>query len=127
GLAEHFFELVDEAFGQRMVQVLTADACELFEQLALAGAQAFRRLDHDLYQFVAAPITVQIYDAFTLEAQYLAGLRTGRNSQFDLAFEGRNVDFRSDRCLRKADRHLDYDVVVLPDEHRMLADMDYDV
>jgi len=36
GLAEHLFELVNEALGQRMVDGFAVDAREFLEQLALA-------------------------------------------------------------------------------------------
>ena len=71
--------------------------------------------------------TVEIDDALALEAQYAARLRTAGDFELDLAFERRHFDFASQRRLRKADRHFDYDVVVLADEQVVLLDVDDNV
>ena len=126
-LAEHLFELVDEALGERMVDVLAVELGEFLEQLALARGQAARRLDDHLDQLVAAPVAVKIDDALALEAQDLARLRAGRNLQLHFAFERRHFDLGAERGLRETDRHFDNHVVVLAHEHLVLLDVDDDV
>src|SRR5579862_9279274 len=70
---------------------------------------------------------MQIDDALALEAKHFARLRAGRNAQLDLAFQRRHIDFGAQRGLRKTDRHLDDDVVLLAHEQRMLLDVNDDV
>src|SRR5277367_3540390 len=111
-LAEHLFELVDEAFGERMVNGLAVDARELLEQLALTHGEPPRSFDNRFHELVAAPIAVQIGKAFALESEDFARLRASLDFQLDLAVESRDVDFGPERGLRKAHRQLDHHVVV---------------
>ncbi len=88
-LAEHLFELVDEAFRERMVYVFAGGFRELLEQLALARSQTLWSLDHDLHELIAAAVAMQIDDALALKSQDFSRLCAGRNLQLDLAFECR--------------------------------------
>src|SRR5208282_1811740 len=110
-----------------MVDGLAVELGEFLEQFALARGQAARRFDNYLDELIAAAVAVKVDDALALEAQDFSRLRGGRNLELDFAFERRHFDLGADRRLRKADRRLDYHVVVLAHEHRVLFDVNYDV
>src|SRR6202035_5409544 len=104
GLAEHLFELVDEALGERMIDGFAVELGEFLEQFALARGQAAGRLDDYLDQLIAASVAVKIDDALALEAQDFSRLRGCRNLEFHFAVERRHFYLGADRRLRKADR-----------------------
>src|SRR5579863_3624190 len=110
-----------------MVDGLAVELGEFLEQLALARRQAARRFDDHLDQLIAAPVAVKIDDALALEPQDFSRLRARRNLELHFALERRHFDLGAHRRLRKADRHLDYHVVVLAHEHLVLLDVDDDV
>src|SRR5208282_294090 len=125
--AEHLFEFVDEALGERMVDGLAVELGEFLQEFALAGGETARCLHHHANHLIAAPIAMQIDDALALEPQHFARLGAGGNLELDLAVQRRHVDFASERRLRKADRHFNDDVVFLAGEELMLLDVDDDV
>src|ERR1700722_2488082 len=126
-LSEHLFELIDEALGERVVDGFAVELGEFLEQLALARGQTARRLDDYLDELIAASVAVKIDDAFAFEAQDFSRLRGGRNFEFHFAVERRHFYHGADRRLRRADRRLDYHVVVLAHEHLVLLVVDNDV
>src|SRR5271155_4914990 len=90
-LAEHLFEFVDEAFGERMVDGLAVKLGEFFQQLALAGGKTARRFHHHANQLIAPSVAMQIDDALALEPQHFARLGAGRYLELDFAFQRRDV------------------------------------
>ena len=51
----------------------------------------------------------------------------GRNFDFCIAVERRDLDFPAERSGGEADRHLAVQIVVIALEHRVRLEMDYDI
>src|SRR5262249_28921733 len=125
-LAEHRFDLLEETLGERM-HFLARQVRELLQQRALTGAQLAGRLYDDPDDLVTASVSVELGHPATLQAEDLTGLGAGGDLHLGGATQRRDVDLRTERRLREADRHLAHDVVALPHEERVLVDVEQHV
>src|SRR5690606_15308665 len=84
-------------------------------------------LDHDAAEQVATRTAAYGLHALLAQSEHASGLSFRRNTDRDLAVERRHAD-RGAKCGgREADRHLTAQVLAVPLEDRMLADVDLDI
>ena len=102
------------------------DLGQLAEQLLLAGGEVPGRLDDDLDQLVAAAPAVDVGHPAALELEDVAALGPLGDVQPVGAVERRHLDLGAEGGLGEADRHLADQVVAVPLEERVLADLDLD-
>ena len=79
-----------------------------------------RRLDRHFHDLIAALVGARVQHALLAQPELLAVLGALRNLQQRAAVDGRHFDLGAQRRFRHRDRHLDFDIVAVAAEERML-------
>jgi len=86
-----------------------------------------RATQHYFHNFVTARVLTRVEDSFVTQSELLPVLRTLRNFQDGTAIDGRHFDFGSQASFTDRERQLDFDVIPIALEERVLVNAYGDV
>src|SRR6266851_4065097 len=97
---------------------------QLLEQLLLRAVQLDRNLHVDMDEKIAPAMAIDVGYSFAADAKLRAGLRSLRNLDGFHAVESGNFELRAQGRLRYIDGDLTVQIVPMPVEDRMIADLE---
>src|SRR5260370_13717920 len=97
---------------------------QLLEQLLLRAVQLDRNLHIDMDEQIAPAMAIDVGYTFAADAKLRAGLRSLRNLDGFHAVESGNFELRAQGRLRYIDGNLAVQIVPMPVEDRMIADLE---
>ena len=96
--------------------------CQLLEQLSLFFSQRFRCYDRHGDNLVAAAPVLKTSNALVPEPEIGAVLTAGRDFEFNIAFQGRHRNFRTQSCLSEVYRQFIVNIVTFTREEFVFPD-----